>query len=168
MSNFFSTRFTTINDYLSTQHFAWKDLINLFHWSYWNEANILPTTPYFLVSWLFVIAAVVGLVIWRRRIKAANTVAPIYDGPINQLANIIAFIIIVALSYGFFRSQAISYLSSRLVVLASLLITLIWLGVVAFYMFRVAPAKSREYLERERFFRYIPKGKEKSPSKKKK
>lgn len=167
MSNFFSSRFATLGNYFETQRFAWADLKNLFSWSYWSETGLSPQTSYGLVSFLLVIALIVGLVFWRRRLKVAQTIAPIYEAPINQLANIVAFIIIMTISYAFFRSQAITYLSSRLVILASLVVIAIWIGWVVFYSSRVAPAKRRDYLERERFFRYIPKSKEKSPNKKK-
>ncbi len=167
MKDFFTNRFATIGDYLDNQHFAWADLKNLFSWSYWSETGLSPTTSYGLATLLVIVALVIGLVFWRRRLKTAQVSVPIYDGPINQIANIVTFIIVMAVSYAFFRSQAIAYLSSRLVVLASLIVILVWLGWVAFYQLRVAPAKRREYLERERFFRYIPKGKEKSPPKKK-
>lgn len=167
MSNFFTSRFATIGNYLDTQRFAWADLKNLFSWSYWSETGLSSQTSYGLATLLFVIALTVGLVFWRRRLKLAQASVPIYEAPINQLANIVAFIIIMAISYAFFRSQAIAYLSSRLVILASLVVIIVWIGWVAFYQRRVAPAKRRNYLERERFFRYIPKSKEKSPNKKK-
>ena len=157
---------TTVSQYLSTLQFDLKDLKNIFRWDYWTEANLSPQTTYGLASLLFVIALIVGLILWRRRLKASQLVVPIYAGPINQVTNIIAFIIIMAFSYAFFRAQAIAYLSNRLVVLASLVIVLGWVGWVIFYLSRITPAKRREYLERERFFRYIPKGKEKSPHKK--
>ncbi|MCR4277558.1 MAG: hypothetical protein NUV80_05895 [Candidatus Berkelbacteria bacterium] len=166
MKDFFTSRFATIGNYLDTQHFAWADLKNLFSWSYWNETGLLPQTPYSLATLICVVVLVALLVFWRKRIKVAQTKVPIYESSINQLANIIAFVLIMSVSYLFFRSQQIAYLSSRLVVLASLVIILVWTGWVAFYVFRTAPAKSREYLERERFFRYIPKKKEKSSEKK--
>ena len=157
--NFFSSRFETIRSYFQTQHFVWADLRNVFSWDYWSESPLLPETPYFFVSWAAIIVVIIALIFWRRRLKAAQTVAPIYDGSINQLANIISFIIIMAVSYSFFRAQAIAYLSSRLVVLASVAIVFGWLGWVIFYLTRRAPAKRRAYLERERYFRYIPKKK---------
>lgn len=166
MKSFFSSRFATIDQYFSTQHFIIGELKNVFSWSYWTEAGLPSQTPYSLASLLFVAVLIVGLVLWRRRIKAAQTNVPIFETPINQLANIISFIVIMTFSYGFFRAQAIAYLSSRLVVLASLIVIIVWLGWVVFYMLRVAPAKSRDYLERERFFRYIPKKKEKTLGKK--
>src|SRR3989344_2114694 len=167
MKNFFSSRFATLDQYFSSQQFNFQDLKNIFHWSYWTEVGIPPQTPYSLATLIVVVVLIVGLVFWRRRLKAAQLQVPIFESSINQLANIIAFIIVMAISYAFFRSQQITYLSSRLVVLGSLLIILVWTGWVAFYVFRVAPPKRREYLEKERFFRYIPKKKEKSPEKKK-
>ena len=161
MKDFFNSRFATLEQFWSTQQFDLNDLKNIFRWDYWTEANLLPQTPYSLASLLVILALVIGLFLWRRRLKIAEASVPIYAGPINQMANIIAFIIIVGASYAFFRSQAITYLSSRLVVLASLIIILGWIGWVIFYLVRLAPAKRRNYLEQERFFRYIPKSKPK-------
>ncbi|MEK9167649.1 MAG: hypothetical protein AAB613_02825 [Patescibacteria group bacterium] len=159
MKNFFTSRLATLSDYFSSQQFVWSDLRNLFNWNYWTEAGLPPQTSYSLATLIFVLALTVLLVFWRRRLKAAQQYVPIFEGSINQLANIVAFIIVMAISYSFFRSQQIAYLSSRLVVLGSLLVILVWTGWVAFYVFRVAPPKRREYLEKERFFRYIPKKK---------
>ncbi|MDO8650068.1 MAG: hypothetical protein Q7K33_02035, partial [Candidatus Berkelbacteria bacterium] len=154
MKNFFSSRFATLGDYFSSQQFVWSDFKNLFHWSYWTEDGLQSQTPYSLSTLIVVVVLIIGFVFWRRRLKAAQLQVPIFEGSINQLANIIAFIIVMAISYSFFRSQQIAYLSSRLVVLGSLLVILVWTGWVAFYVFRVAPPKRREYLEKERFFRY--------------
>ncbi len=164
MKNFFTSRFATLGDYFSSQQFVWSDFKNLFNWSYWTESSLPPQTPYSLATLLFVIALIVLLVLWHKRLKATQINVPIFESQINQLANIIAFIIVVAISYSFFRSQQIAYLSSRLVVLGSLLVILVWTGWVALYVFRIAPPKRREYLEKERFFRYIPKKKEKRSS----
>ena len=164
MKNFFTSRFATLGDYFSSQQFVWSDFKNLFNWSYWTESGLPPQTPYSLTALIVVVVLIVGLVFWRRRLKAAQLQVPIFEGSINQLANIIAFIIVMAISYAFFRSQQIAYLSSRLVVLGSLLVILVWTGWVALYVFRIAPPKRREYLEKERFFRYIPKKKEKRSS----
>jgi len=159
MNNFFSSRFATISDYFSTQRFVWTDLKNIFSWDYWTEAGLPTQTTYSFATFLFVAVLLATLFFWRRRLKALQTKVPIYDGSINQLANIIVFTLVMAFSYAFFRAQAISYLSSRLVVLATLVVIVVWTGWVAVYVLRVAPAKSRQYLERERFFRYIPKKK---------
>lgn len=156
MKDFFTSRFTTIGSYLDTQRFAGADLKKLFSWSYWSETGLSPQTPYGLATLILVIVLVVGLIIWRRRLKNAQASVPIYDPVINQLANIITFVIIMAISYAFFRTQVIAYLSSRWVILVSLIIVLAWLGWVAYQLGRIIPSKRRDYLERERFFRYIP------------
>ncbi len=167
MMGFFTGRLETINNFFQTQRFVWADLKNSFSWDYWTEANLPPQTPYFFASLLFIILLIATLVFSRRRLQVAQAVAPVYGGPINQLANVIAFIIVMAVSYEFFRAQAITYLSSRLVVLASLTIIVVWVGWIIFYLLCITPTRSREYLERERFFRYIPKGKANDPKKKK-
>lgn len=166
MKNLFTGRLATIGDFLQTQHFAFGDLKNIFSWSYWTEADIPTSSPYLLLSLVTVIIAVAWLIYWRRRIKVTQEIAPVYEQIINQLANIIAFIIIIGISYIFFRSQAIAYLSSRLVILVALIVIIGWLSWIIYYQLRITPAKSRDYLERERFFRYIPKSKVKSANKK--
>jgi|SRR3989344_7616192 len=161
MKDYFTSRLATISNYLETQHFAWNDLKNIFSWSYWSEANLPAQTPYGLASLLVILVLLIGLIFWRRRLKIAQVAIPLYDSPINQLANIIAFIIIMAISYAFFRIQVIAYLSSRWVILASLAIVLVWIGWVIYHLVRALPPKRRDYLERERFFRYIPNSKSK-------
>jgi len=168
MKEFFTSRLATISNFLATQRFTPSDLKNLFSWNYWTEANIPSTSPDYLPTVLVLIIFCAGMLFWRRQLKIRQQIAPVYDSSINQLANIVVFLVIVAISYLFFRSQAINYLSSRLVILTTLAVAIVWLGYVIYYQWRITPVMHREYLERERFFRYIPKKKEKSPTNKRK
>ncbi len=132
---------------------------NLFSWEFWTEANIDPESEYTAIVLMFAITLIAGLILWRRILKKRNTDIPVYDWPVNQLSSIITLLIIMVPSYWFFRAQQLSYLSSRLVVLITFLVVLGWIGWVVFYLVRQAPAKREAYLEKERFFRYLPKSK---------
>jgi len=155
--NIISDRFQTIKDFLSSQHFVWQDLSLLLSWSYWTESFLPEHSPSFLAGCLFILAAIIVLIIWRVRLKRAHKLTPVYDVPINQLPSLILLIIIMTVSYIFFRVQAISYLSSRLVILITVIVCLGWLIYLIYFARRIAPSKRRYYLERERFFRYLPK-----------
>ncbi len=159
MKDFFTSRFQTISNYLATQSFSLRDFGNVFSWDFWTESSIEPISDYTAALLILVIMLIVGLVIWRKILKKRQAETPIYDWPINQLANIVAFLVIMTPSYWFFRSQQLAYLSSRLVVLITLIVTIGWLGWVVFHMVRQLPAKRVAYLEKERFFRYLPKSK---------
>lgn len=159
--NFFTSRLSTLKDFFSTQKLPGADSKNLFSWDFWTESNLESGSPYYLFIAAFVILVCVALIWWRRQLKKENQEAPVYEGVINQLANIIAFIIIVGLSYIFFRSQQIAYVSSRLVILASIIIVVIWSGWVMFVIKRQLAAKRLQHLEKDRYFRYLPKKKQK-------
>ena len=159
MKEFFTSRFQTISDYFSTQSFSLQKIGSIFSWDFWTETNINPGSTYTAPLLIITALIIVGLVIWRRILKKRHGETPVYQWPINQLANIIALLAIMAPSYWFFRSQELSYLSSRLVVLITLLVTIGWLGWVVFHLVRQLPAKRVAYLEKERFFRYLPKSK---------
>jgi hypothetical protein len=157
MKDFFLSRFTTVNNYFHTQHFPSTDWKNIFHWSYWTESYLPPTTIYSLLTIIVGIIVCAALLTWRSFLKKKQRQTPVYDGPIDQLSNIVFFIIITLLTYAFFRNQSVAYLSSRLVVLGIIAVTLIWLGVVVYQLWKKIPAKQAAYLEKERFFRYLPK-----------
>ncbi|MEX1051924.1 MAG: hypothetical protein WEC83_00875 [Patescibacteria group bacterium] len=159
MSDFFTSRFQTISDYFGSQSFSLGNFGNLFSWDFWTEANIDPSSQYTAATLLLTIAIIAGLIIWRRILKKRHATTPVYDWPINQLTNMIALLVIITPSYWFFRSQQLAYLSSRLVVLTTLLITMGWLGWVIFRLIRTVPGNRAAYLEKERFFRYLPKSK---------
>jgi uncharacterized protein YacL len=155
---FFTDRLTTITNYLSTQTYPnleqWK---YIFSWSFWTESYLGPISEYGLVSLISVLAILVILFIWLRRLKRKQRTAPVYDFPVNQITNIIILIIVMSLVYWFFRYQHVAYVSSRLVVLFTFIVTVFWLTLIIVNLRRVIPAKRKAYLEKERFFRYLPK-----------
>lgn len=150
-------RLATVSHTLHTQQLPGRDLANLFSSGYWTEQLIPASSPYYLVtiSLLIVSLIILGLTAWRYR--RLNYQVPVYDWLINQLINLIIFIIVVSVSYLFFRTQEIQYLSSRLVVLAATLVGLVWLGIILVHRWRSIPAATQQHLEKERFFRYLPK-----------
>ncbi|HUD20519.1 MAG TPA: hypothetical protein VMQ44_00405 [Candidatus Saccharimonadales bacterium] len=159
MKDFFSSRFSTITGYLSTQKVPAADVLNIFSWKYWTESNIPPTTIYSLATIIVTLIFLIILGFWRARLKKAQAHAPVYGFVTDQIASIMFFIVVVLVAYAFFRYQQISYLSSRLVILASIFVIVIWLGVIFYYLRFVIPPKRASYLEKERFFRYLPKSK---------
>ena len=108
---------------------------------------------------LFVLLVIIGLIIWKTLLKKRQLEAPIYEWEMNQVVNVIVFIIIVSLSYLFFRSQELPYLSSRSVVLVSLLVTGVWTLWISIRLKKKINNERVAYLEKERFSRYIPKKK---------
>jgi len=161
MSYNFSGRIETIKEVFSSQKWPGSDWQNIFSWEYWTDRNITSDSPYYLVTLVLVLLTIVGILLWRRQAKLLHQIAPIYDKVINSLTNAIVFIVVMTISYLFFRYQEIDNLSSRLVVLASIAVALVYLVYAAYIQLRVIPSKRQEYLEKERFFRYLPKKKEK-------
>ena len=159
MIDFFSTRFQTIADYFSAQTFSFKNFSDLFNWDFWTESFIGPTSEYTAVVLLFILVTIIGLIFWRKLMKKRHLEAPLYEWEMNQVINIIIFIVIITFSYLFFRSQLLPYLSSRLVVLISLIVMTLW-TIWIFIRLKKKVANERvAYLEKERFSRYIPKKK---------
>lgn len=155
--DFFNDIFHTIQNFLATQ--TWpnsNDLSRLIKWPYWIEGPLDSFSPFYLAGSVAVLACLALLIFWRIRLKKAQKLTPVYDVPINHILNIISIIILMSASYFFFRSQQIAYLSSRLLVLATFAVCLIWLGYLIYFIKRSIPSKRRHYLERERFFRYLP------------
>ena len=161
MTEFFTARFETIKDFFVTQKLPVNFWRSLFSWDYWTDSALQAKSPYFTSAIGLVVITIVVLLVWRARLKKRQVQTPIYDRPLQQLLNIIFFVSIMAASYWFFRSQEINYLSRRLVILATLLITLIWIGWVWFDLKKRLPGERRRYLEKERFFRYLPKKRKK-------
>lgn len=159
--NFFSSRFQTIAEFLSSQQLLppnfWHDI---FSWGYWTESDLDTSSPYALTFTVGFFILLAGLIWWRWRLKKAQAATPVFTLPINQLLNLIWLVIIMSLLYLFFRSQAISYFGSRLVVLVTGLIVVAWIIYLAIYTSRIGRKKRDEYLEKERFFRYLPKKKQ--------
>jgi len=167
MSEFFTSRFQTISSYFSTQSFGFGDFGNFFSWDFWTERNLFPSSTYTLLVLIAVNLLIISLFVWRKNLKKKQRDIPVYDWPLNQLVNLIIFIIIMTLSYWFFRSQQLAYLSSRLVVLATLVVVIAWIAWIIYYIYRTARSKREAYLEKERFFRYLPKSKSDSKKKRK-
>ena len=159
MINFFTTRFQTITDYFSTQTFSFKKFPDLFNWNFWTEAYIGPSSEYTMMVLLFTFLIIAGLIFWRILIKKRQLEAPVYEWEMNQIINIIIFIIIIDFSYIFFRTQQLPHLSSRLVVLTSLIVTALWTIWISIRLKKKAKNERVTYLEKERFSRYIPKKK---------
>lgn len=157
MKDFFSSRITTISDYIQSQRFPTTDWNNIFHWNYWTQNYLPPTTVYSLFTIIVIIIICIGLSIWRTVLKKKHANTPVYDAPLDQLSNIIFFIIITMVAYAFFRYQSVSYLSNRLVILAIAIVTIVWIGVVTWQLWKKIPSQRIAYLEKERFFRYLPK-----------
>lgn len=157
MSNFFQERLSTISDFLATQRFPTDFWHNIFSWQYWTDSNLSTQPSYLLFGLVSIVVVLVALILWRQRIKAIHKRVPVYDVAINQLASLIIFIFLITLAYIFFRSQGLAYLSSRLVVLATALVIVIWVSWIIHFTSSIVPSKRRHYLERERFFRYLPK-----------
>lgn len=158
--NAFSARFTTIKSFLATQHWPplsdWK---NLFSGSYWGAIFVPASSPYVLLTTIVVIIILAVLIVWYFWAKRMNNQLPIYGQLIAQLPILIIFTAVVSLLYAFFRAQEIQYFSSHLVLLISSLILIVWSGYLIYLLRRVIPAKKQAHLEKERFFRYLPKSK---------
>lgn len=159
MINFFTTRFQTITDYFSTQSLSFEKFTNLFSWDFWTESFIGPTSEYTVLVLLFVALVIVGLFVWKKALKKRQLEAPVYDWEINQIINIIIFVIIMTFSYIFFRSQELPYLSSRSIVLISFVVTGLWAVWIIARINKKIRNERVAYLEKERFSRYIPKKK---------
>jgi hypothetical protein len=156
MTEFFTSRFATIQTFLSTQSFPTKDWLNIFSWSYWTEGQIGSFTPYYAFGFGLLFVLLLALEIWRRKLKKAHQAAPIYGTPLVQISNLFYFLLLMVPTYWFFRTQQISYLSSRLVLGFTVLIAIGWLLWIAIILKRRLPLQRRSYLEKERFFRYLP------------
>lgn len=161
MKSFFLERWTTIVGFWGSQALPVFDWRLIFSWDFWTETNLSGQSPYYLAGAVIVAAAIGLLLLWRAILVRRHRQTPVYDWPINHLTNLIVFIVLGLVSYWFFRSQEISYLSSRLVVLSIIAISICWLALIAWRVVRTIPREAERYLERERFIRYIPKRKKK-------
>ncbi len=156
MKEFFTSRFSTIQDFLATQDFPTRDWLNVFSWQYWTEDRIASFTPYYAFGFISLVIILLALETWRRQLKRLHKTTPIYGSPLVQISNLFYFLLLMVPIYWFFRVQQISYLSSRLVIGATFLIAVIWLGWIIVVLKRRLPLQRRSYLEKERFFRYLP------------
>lgn len=156
---FFSARLNTIKDFLATQHWPTAaQLKNLVSWSYYTQTPVAESSLLLLTTIIIVLAAA-AIFGWWWRVRQLQKVTPIYGTLLDQLPTLLIFIVVASLFYGFCWSQSVQYLSSYWVLLVTFLITFGWAAYLAIYSFRVLPAKKRQQLEKERFFRYLPKKK---------
>ncbi len=156
MTELFTSRLATIQTFLATQDFPTRDWLKIFSWSYWTEGNISSFTPYYAFGFASLIVALIALEVWRRRLKKLHQATPIYGTPLVQISNLFYFLLLMVPTYWFFRVQQISYLSSRLVMGLTALIAIGWLIWIVVILKRRLPLQRRSYLEKERFFRYLP------------
>lgn len=156
MKDFFTSRFATIKDFLSTQQFPTHDWKNIFSGHYWTNGPLASTSPYYAFGVGLTILVLVALEVWRRQLKRLNAVTPIYTVPLNHISNLFYFIAVLLPAYWFFRAQQMSYLSSRLLLGSILIIAILWLAAILFYLWRRISRTRQSYLEQERFFRYLP------------
>ncbi len=147
-------------NFLSSQQFPTDWWLGIFSWTYWTDSNLTPQSPYLLFFLIVVILAVAGLVFWQRKLQLLQKQVPVYEHVISQIPSIISLIIVMTLLYWFFRSQQIAIFSSRLVILITFLVALGWVIYLIVYLRRTVPARRAYYLEKERFFRYLPKKKQ--------
>lgn len=164
----FTSRWQTIETFLATQSFPTKDWGRIFSWDYWTAGPLDSYTPYYTFGFGLFLAALIALEVWRRRLKKRHETTPVYQTQLIQISNIFYFILLIVPLYWFFRVQNISYLSSRLVLGGALLVALLWLAWVLWTMKRIIPTKTRSYLEKERFFRYLPTNSASIPTEKRK
>ncbi len=158
--NAITARLTTVKDFLATQHWPTLfDLKNLWRWSYWSERPVPTDSPYIFITAIVTGLIVAGLLIWWIQLRRLHQKYPVYALLLDQIPTLLIFIVVVSLVYAFCRAQDVQYLSSRLVVLAEFIVSLGWFGYLLFYTARVIPAKRQSHLEKERFFRYLPKSK---------
>lgn len=156
-TSFFTERFNTIQNYLLTQSFPTQEWLDLFKWNFWVEDGLGTTSEFSLISFGLVLLCVIGLLVFRSRLARFQKKAPVYEPIINQLTSLIVFIITMAVTYGFARAQAIAYLSSRITLLVTVIVSVVWLTILLFILLKKIPSTKRAYLEKERFFRYLPK-----------
>ncbi len=146
-------------DFLQTQ--SWPNFSNFLSWDYWTSQNLNSQPSDLLFGLIVTVIIVIVLLFWWLRLRTIQKRIPVYDAPINNLSNLIIFMIVLSASYVFFRTQEITYVSSRLFVLSVDVIALVWFIWISYYVLKIVPSKRRHYLERERFFRYLPRIKEK-------
>ncbi len=158
--NALSSRLTTVKDFLATQHRpTLAQLKNLVSWNYYTQNPVPSESPLILLTAIIIIVIVAVIIGWWLRVRQLQKTAPIYNTLLDQLPTLLIFIVAVSIFYAFCWAQSVQYLSSRLVLLSAGLITLGWIFYLVIYCFRVLPVKKRDHLEKERFFRYLPKKK---------
>ncbi len=156
MKNFFISRFQTIQDFLQTQRFPLADWQNLGSWDFWTGGPLDSFSPYYAFGLGLFLVTLIALEVWRRHLKKVHQTTPIYGEALIQISNLFYFILLLVPAYWFFRVQQLSYLSSRLLLGSIVLAAIVWLAWIAFVIAHRLPTKRQSYLEKERFFRYLP------------
>lgn len=151
-----NSRWQTIETFLATQQFPTTDWANILSWKYWISGPLDSFTPYYTFGFTIWLLALIALEMWRRILKKRHQATPIYGTPLGQISNLFYFVLIMIPAYWFFRLQQIDYLSSRLVLGSTVLIAIGWLVWIIIIVKRRLPLQRRSYLEKERFFRYLP------------
>lgn len=145
-----------MTDFFSNQNWPRFNLSKLTDGDFWLEPVNLVSGQfllfYLLVVLIITAPSVAALIIAKRRHRQSS----IYGRVINHLSNQIVFAVMVGLSYWFFLVQGISYLSSWLVAGVGLLIFIGWLIYLGYLWRRRLPQERELYLEKEKFFRYLP------------
>lgn len=147
-----------IKTWFGTQHLPNKEqLQDMTTWKFWRPTGLpAESQSYALIIGLAALAVVL-LIIWAVALSRRDKTIPIYKPIINEVINLIVFIVFTGGAALFFRTQQIQYLSGRLMTLVIFLFSLGWLIRLAWLMRRVYPEKAKEHLEKERFLRYLPK-----------
>jgi hypothetical protein len=159
--NFLSARFATIKDFLATQHWpTGAQLKNLGDWNYYTQNPVPAESPFLLLAAVIILLTVAGLLIWWWQARQKEKTTPVYGLLLDQLPTLVIFVVAGSIFYAFCWAQSVQYLSSRLFLLAAGLVTLGWVIYLAVYARRVLPGQLQKHLERERFFRYLPKKKQ--------
>jgi len=162
MNNFFVTFYNRITDFLKTQSFPsateWKNLVS---WEYWSNSYPPATSEFYLFVGFAIYFSIIALIVWVIILKRKNKVIPVYEGLISHLINIIVMMAIIFPAYYFFRIQQIAYLSSQLVMLGTIFVIVVWFAWIFKIIYLEIPQKRRVHLEKQRFFRYLPKSRKK-------
>ncbi|MEK7548650.1 MAG: hypothetical protein AAB499_01995 [Patescibacteria group bacterium] len=145
-----------MSDFFRNQSWPRINLAKLLDGDFWLRPVNLIAAEYFLFYFFAVLIIIVALAVMLSTVKRRHRQVPVYGRVINHLANQIVFVAVVALSYWFFLVQGINYLSSWLVALAGLMILAVWLVYLGYLWRRRLPKERELYLEKEKFFRYLP------------
>jgi hypothetical protein len=100
------------------------------------------------------------LFVWASVLAKANKLIPIYHMIIVQIWSVLIFLTAGVLLYNFSYQQGVAYFSNRILILIIIVFTVLWIGLIIFFQKRLIPKQRQAHLEKEHFFRYLPKKKE--------
>lgn len=128
------------------------DLRNFFQSSY-----IFETTPDAegLYKYLSIVFALFVIIAFILIIRAKNK-EKIFKNLDAKFINLLLFTGLIGIVLVFFRWQGIPYLGSRVMLLVLAFISLLWIGIIGWYKFRVLPKKIEENIKRKNFEKYLP------------